>query len=323
MKVLIAGGAGYVGTRLARNLLKQKCDVTVIDLCWFGDNLPQWGVRLINKNLFDVTVDDLKGFDQVIFLGGLSNDPMAELDTSLNFVYNTGLPIFLAYQSKKAGVKRFIYGSSCSVYGNSAQESCLEDSSKVSSPYPYGASKFQGESGVMQMADDNFSVISLRKGTVGGWSPRMRFDLIVNTMYKFAITQNKITVNNPSIWRPIIDIRDVVEAYTKCVFCDESINEVFNIANKNYTVIEIAELIQKELLKITGKKINIDIRNVEDFRNYKVDTSKAQELLGFYPSYEVGDTIAELHENRSQYGDFKNEKFYNIKVFSSIIKDLK
>ena len=121
MKILIAGGAGYIGSFLVPVLLERGYDIDVIDLMWFGNNLPD-KVNLIQKDLFDCKAEDLKKYDQIIFLAGLSNDPMAEFDPSMNFVYNAALPSYLAYIAKMAGVKRFVYASSCSVYGYTVNE---------------------------------------------------------------------------------------------------------------------------------------------------------------------------------------------------------
>jgi nucleoside-diphosphate-sugar epimerase len=206
MKILIAGGAGYIGSVLIPKLLERGYDVDVIDLFWFGNHLPK-EVGIINKDIFELNAEDVKGYEQVIFLAGLSNDPMAEYSPAENFISNGSAPPFLAYIAKNAGVKRFIYAGSCSVYGYTVNELYDETSPAVSS-YPYGISKLQGENAIMQMRDESFSVIALRQGTVSGYSPRMRLDLVVNTMFKFAVTEGQITVNNPAIWRPILAIKD-------------------------------------------------------------------------------------------------------------------
>src|SRR5688500_12761800 len=164
MRILIAGGAGYIGSVLTPKLLARGYEVDVVDLLWFGNHLPP-NVRIIQKDILDLRDEDLKGYDQVIFLAGLSNDPMADFSPAKNFVYNAACPAFLAYRAKRAGVRRFIYASSCSVYGYTVNELYDEHSPAVSA-YPYGISKLQGEFAAMQMRDDDFSVIAYRKGTV-------------------------------------------------------------------------------------------------------------------------------------------------------------
>lgn len=316
MKLLVAGGAGYVGSYLIPVLLERGYDIDVVDLLWFGNHLPD-SVNVIEKNLFKYEQKDLEGYDQIVFLAGLSNDPMAEFDPSMNFVYNAALPSYLAFIAKKAGVKRFIYASSCSVYGYTVNELYDEDS-PVTCGYPYGISKLQGERGVLQLQDDDFSVIALRKGTVSGFSPRMRMDLIVNTMFKAAMTEKKVTVNNPSIWRPIIDIRDVATAYTRAIQADYSLSGVFNIASDNYTVGQVGDMVKSEVEKLSGEKVDITINNIEDFRNYKVSLGRAKTYLGFQPQYTIVDIINSLYEQRESFGDYNRDEFYNIKVFTGL-----
>jgi len=316
MRILLGGGAGYIGSKLVLELIEHGYDITVIDLLWFGNNLPE-GTKIIKKDLFECKRDDFKGFDQFIFLAGLSNDPMAEYSPAKNFIYNAALPAYLAYECKQAGLKRFMYASSCSIYGYTVDELYDEDAPTVCT-YPYGISKFQGERGVFQLQDDDFSVIALRKGTVSGYSPRMRFDLIVNTMFKTAIVDKKITINNPSIWRPILDIRDAVSAYIRCIQSDYSISGYFNIASGNYTVGQVGDLVRDEVEKLTGEKIELDIKNIQDFRNYKVKYDKAATKLGFQPQYSIPDIVDGIYEHLDEYGDLNKEEYYNIKMFKRL-----
>ena len=221
MKLLIAGGAGYVGSVLIPRLLDRGYKVDVVDLFWFGNHLPRQ-TGILTKDIFQLTAEDLEPYDQVIFLAGLSNDPMAEYSPSKNFIFNAAAPAYLGYIAKIAKVKRYIYACSCSVYGYTENE-LYDETRPVSSSYPYGISKLQGEQAVMQLADENFSVISLRKGTISGYSPRMRLDLIINTMFKTAMRDRIITVNNPSIWRPILSIEDAATAYIRAIEANTSI----------------------------------------------------------------------------------------------------
>src|ERR1700756_5474930 len=227
MRILVAGGAGYVGSALIPKLLERGYDVDVVDLFWFGNSLPA-EVRIINRDLFDLQVSDLKNYDQVIFLAGLSNDPMAEFSPSKNFIFNAAAPAYLCYIAKQAKVRLYIYASSCSVYGYTENELFDEDR-PVSSHYPYGISKLQGERAVLQFADGDFSVIALRKGTVSGYSPRMRLDLIVNTMFKSGRKEGIVRLNNPAIWRPVLGIEGACTAYIRAIEASESISGIFNI----------------------------------------------------------------------------------------------
>ena len=316
MRILVAGGAGYIGSKLIPVLLEHGYKIDVVDLLWFGNHLPQ-NVSVVKKDLFKCQPEDLKDYDQVVFLAGLSNDPMAEFDPSMNFIFNGALPSYTAYIAKKAGVKRFIYASSCSVYGYTVNE-LYDENSPVTCGYPYGISKLQGERGVLQLQDESFSVIALRQGTICGYSPRMRLDLIVNTMFKFAMADRKITINNPSIWRPILDIRDAATAYLRAIQADYSLSGVYNIASGNYTVGQVGDMVKYEVEKLVGQRVEIVLKNIEDFRNYKVSIDKAKTYLGYQPRHAIEDIIDDLYENRAQFENYDDERFYNIRVFKKV-----
>src|ERR1035441_2952451 len=147
----------------------------------------------------------------------------------------------------------------------------------------------------------------------------MRMDLIVNTMFKTAMTQRQVTVNNASIWRPILDIRDAAMAYLRAIQADYSINGVFNVASGNYTVGHVGDMVKHRVEKLTGQKVAIQIKQIQDFRNYKVTIEKAKTLLGFQPQYSVEDIIEDLHAHVGQYGDYNDDSFYNIRVFKKMM----
>ncbi len=316
MRILVGGGAGYIGSRLVPSLVEHGYHVDVVDLLWFGNHLPR-EINVTTKTLFECTEADLRGYDQVIFLAGLSNDPMAEFSPAQNFVQNGALPAYLAFTAKKAGVRRLIYASSCSIYGYTLDR-LYDEESPVTCAYPYGISKLQGERAVLQLCDDDFSVISLRQGTVSGFSSRMRFDLIVNTMFKATLSDGVITVNNPSIWRPVLDIRDTVAAFTRAVQASPRVSGIFNVASGNYTVGQVADLVKDRLEALTGKRVKLDIRNVQDFRNYKVAIDKARVELGFEPQYSIKDIVNDLFDNLATYGDFEQDAYYNVRTFKKL-----
>jgi nucleoside-diphosphate-sugar epimerase len=316
MKILIAGGAGYVGSALVPKLQERGYEIDALDLLWFGNQLPA-GTRIIEKDIFDLKEEDLKEYDQVIFLAGLSNDPMAEFSPAKNFIFNASAPSYLAYIAKRAGIKKFIYAGSCSVYGYTINELYDETSPAVSS-YPYGISKLQGEQAVLQMADENFSVICFRKGTVCGYSPRMRLDLVVNTMFKTALQKGEIIINNPSIWRPILSIEDAVSGYVRAVESADGISGIFNLSSGNYTVGEMGDFVKESVEKKLGKKVRLQIKNIKDFRNYKVSNAKAINILSFKPKHDVPAILDNLIDNMDKFSDFDNPNYYNIKVFTTL-----
>lgn len=316
MKLLIAGGAGYVGSALIPKLLDRGYKVDVVDLFWFGNHLPRQ-VGILNKDIFQLTEEDLEPYDQVVFLAGLSNDPMAEFSPSKNFIFNAAAPSYLAYAAKRAKVKRYIYASSCSVYGYTENE-LYDETRAVSSSYPYGISKLQGEQAALQLGDENFSVIALRKGTISGYSPRMRLDLIINTMFKNAMRDRTITINNPSIWRPILSIQDATTAYIRAVEASQQISGIFNIASGNYTVGEVGDLVKAAIEERLGLSIHLAIKHIQDFRNYKVSTEKAKNMLSFHPSYDLKSIVLDLIDNMDKFQDWDNPQFSNIGTFKGI-----
>jgi len=288
----------------------------VVDLFWFGNHLPSQA-GILKKDIFQLSGEDLEHYDQVIFLAGLSNDPMAEYSPHKNFVFNAAAPAYLAYMSKIARVKRFIYASSCSVYGYTENE-LYDETRPVSSSYPYGISKLQGEQAAMQLVDDSFSVISLRKGTVSGYSPRMRFDLIINTMFKTAMKSHVITINNPSIWRPILAIDDAATAYIRAVEANHGISGIFNIASGNYTVGEVGDLVKDAIEERLGIRISLCIKHMQDFRNYKVSIEKAKNVLSFHPAGDVRSIVATLIDNMKNYDGWDNPAYSNIESFRAL-----
>jgi nucleoside-diphosphate-sugar epimerase len=316
MKVVVVGGAGYIGCVLVPRLLNRGYDVRVYDRLWFGNNLPK-DVDLKQCDVMDIREGDLKGFDAVVFLAGLSNDPMAEYSPGQNFVDNAAGPSYLAYIAKRAGVRRFIHGGSCSVYGYTVNQLYDEESPAISN-YPYGISKLQGEFGCLRIADDAFSVIALRKGTVCGYSPRMRLDLVINTMFKTALKDALIVVDNPSIWRPILAIKDAADAYVRSLEAAPEISGVFNVASGNYTVGEIGDYVAEGVKEFMKTDVKLQVKNVQDFRNYKVSWEKARNTLGFHPRFTARDVVKDLVDNVDKFKDFDNPAYYNIQVFKTL-----
>ncbi|MFQ5864097.1 MAG: NAD-dependent epimerase/dehydratase family protein [bacterium] len=316
MQLFVAGGGGFIGSALIPKLLERGYKVDVVDLFWFGDHLPR-DVGRIKKDIFELSITDIKKYEQVIFLAGLSNDPMAEYSPSKNFIYNAAAPAYLCYIAKQAGLKRFIYADSCSVYGYTENELYDENSPAVSN-YPYGISKLQGEQAVMQMIDKDLSVICLRQGTVCGYSPRMRLDLVVNTMFKTAMQDGVITVNNPAIWRPILSIQDAVNAYIRAIEANEVISGIFNVASGNYTLGEIGDLVKAGLEENLNLNIRLNIKHIKDIRNYKVSLEKARNVLSFKPRHDIDSIVKDLILHFDNFKDLDNPFYYNIEIFKTL-----
>jgi nucleoside-diphosphate-sugar epimerase len=313
VKILVAGGAGYLGSVLVPKLLERGYEVAVVDLLWYGNHLPR-EVPVLRKDVLDLTEGDLAGCRQVVFLAGISNDPMAEYSPSRNFVMNGAAPAYLAWLAKRAGAERFVYGSSCSIYGYSTEQLCGEDDPTVSR-FPYGISKLQGEVACLQLQDDDFSVISLRKGTVCGWSPRMRLDLVVNTMFRTALSTGRICVRNPAIWRPVLAMQDAAAAYVRAIEAAPEVGGVFNVASGNDTGGELGDGVKEAVERQLGRPVELEIRDEHDLRSYKVDVEKAARVLSFHPRHDVGDIVADLFAHLPAFADFDNPMYTNIEVF--------
>jgi len=291
--------------------------VHVIDNFWFGDKLNP-SISKEKKSLWDIKPAELTSYDAVMFLAGLSNDPMAMFRPDLNFIENSSAPMYLAFIAKEAGVKRFVCASSCSVYGFTKNKT-LNESSLVKPAYAYGISKLQCERGLETLEDENFKPIIFRKGTVGGWSPKMRYDLVVNTMLKSAFTTKKIVVNNPKIWRPLIDIRDVIQGYQKALEADLNVSGVYNLSGGNMTIGQLGETIHGEL-RHRGYVVDLVINENNDVRNYKVNTEKVEDELGFKSQFTPLDSLAEILDNIDPLSyNFNDDEYSNITTFQKVL----
>lgn len=316
MKILVAGGAGYVGTALVLALMARGHAVTVVDLLWFGNHLPGQ-VCIQQRDIMSLSVEELRTIDVVVFLAGLSNDPMADYSPARNFVENSAAPSFLCYLARKAGVRRFVYASSCSVYGYT-EGGPQDENGPTVSEYPYGISKLQGESACLALANDTFSVVALRKGTVCGVSPRMRFDLLINTMFKTAVVEGVIHVNNPDIWRPVLAIEDAVQGYVRAIESPWEVSGVFNLASANLTIGQAAEQVMFGIKKHLKRNIHIDLHHRSDVRNYRVNWSKIERVLGYEARHSVTSIVASLCKHYREHVNFENDLYYNIRIFRYI-----
>lgn len=316
MKILIAGGAGYIGSVLGPKLLERGYEVDVVDLFWFGNHLPP-EIGVIHKDIFDLQIADLERYEQVLFLAGLSNDPMAEYAPNKNFTFNAAAPAYLAYVAQKAKVRRYIYANSCTVYGYTDNE-LFDETRPASSKHAYGISKLQGEQAVMNLMTSELTVISLRMGTVCGYSPRMRLDLVINTMFKDAVSKGEITVNNPAIWRPIISTEDATNAYVRAIEASERLSGIFNVASGNYTVGEVGDLVKSTVEEHLGIKVGLNILDRRDYRNYKVSIQKAENVLSFHPHHDVKRIVRNLIENMDKFKDWNNSLYYNLETLKLI-----
>ena len=293
MKILITGGAGYIGSRLVPFLAEHGYQITVIDKFDVGCNLDHHpNVNVLNLDLFDTNEGHYRGHDVVIHLAGLSNDPMANFNPSDNFIQNLAGTSLVAYLSRKAGVTKFFCAGSCSVYGMTKQ-TILDESVIPESEFPYAISKIQSEHALLQLARNDFQVVILRQATVFGWAPRMRTDLVVNTMVKNAITDGTIFVNDPFLSRPLIHVDDLCEVYYRLITSKHELPSILNVATDNYTIKEIAECVHQTLVPYLPNLLIVN-RNLPDPRSYRVSTDLLLKSIGTWDPITIEQAVTAL-----------------------------
>ena len=246
--ILVTGGAGYIGCIAVRQLLDKGEAVRVYDKLYFGDEglaEVRDKIELVQGDIrsFDPAV--LDGCDAVLHLAGLSNDPTAEFNPKANEEINTHGTEVVATACKAAGIKRCINASTCSIYdlGFYAPDFLRDEESEVKPRAAYAVSNYEAERILLAMADDRFCPVILRQVTVYGWSPRMRYDLVVNTFMRDAIGKGSLTVHaGGEMWRPLVDVTDLCRVYIACVEApDEKVHgKIFNVVGKNYRILELA-----------------------------------------------------------------------------------
>ena len=297
-KILVTGSEGYIGSVLMPMLIEEGYDVTGLDTCFYSEgnlmntNLLQY--ELIQKDIRDITAGDLEGFNAIVHLAALSNDPLGKLDENLTYQINYLASVELAKNARLAGVERFIFSSSCSLYG--ASDKVLTEEDKANPQTAYGKSKILAEEEISALADKNFSPVYLRNATAFGISPRMRFDIVVNSLTGFAKTEGVIKIlGDGTPWRPLVHVKDICKAiiYSLQAPAVTIRNQAFNIGSskENYQIKTIAERIKEVYPEC---EIEIMAKNAGDTRNYMVSFDKAEKLLKFKPDYSLDVGIKEI-----------------------------
>ena len=323
MNVLVAGGAGYVGCVLVRELLCRRHAVRVFDRLLFGDD-GLAGVRsrieLEAGDIREVSCRQLEGLDAVINLGGISSDPTAEFKPELTHDINVAGAVRLARMCKDAGVGRYLFASSCSVYdadaANDESDVLLDESAEVHPVSAYAKSKLEAERQLAPLADEDFCPVFLRKATVYGFSPRMRFDLVINTLLKDALSHRCMTLHaGGETWRPVVEVRDVVRAYAACLDAEASAvrGQAVNVVYANLRVCEMA-LRVRETLRAMG--ITTDVRaeyTQAKSRSYRVSGRRLAQAVGFRPTVSIEESVRGAVDGFHRHGmdDFENPKYYN------------
>jgi nucleoside-diphosphate-sugar epimerase len=298
-KVMVTGAGGYIGTQLVRDLVKAGHEVTAVDRFFFGkEPLSEFvgnnKVTIKQKDIRDLDQNDFKGHYAVCDLACLSNDPAGEIDPQLTYQINRDGRIHVAKTAKKAGVAKYIISSSCSVYGK-GEDAQLSENSKTNPISVYAKSTLEAEQQNLSIADDNFSVTSLRNATVFGLSTRMRFDLVVNLMTLTAFQKGRIIVmGGGQQWRPLVHLSDVSRAFITVIGeKNEKVNnEIFNIGLDNFQIKNLAYLVREEL----PFPVEIDIAPDDaDKRDYNVLFTKAEERINFKAETDVLNGIKEIY----------------------------
>lgn len=322
MKVLVTGHDGYIGSVLVNKLIECGHDVKGIDTgyfdrCHFIDKKPK--IQSIRKDIRDLEIADVRGFDVIIHLAALSNDPLADLNPNLTLEINGMQSFRLAQLAKRAGVGRFIFASSCSVYGLGETDNLTEEA-QTNPQSVYARSKILAEQSIGTIADRDFSPTYLRCGTVYGLSPKMRFDLVVNNLLGWAVTTSQIKILSAgSQWRPLVHVSDVASAYIAIAEAPiESIhNQAINIGSniENYTIRDIAEVIKRVVPSTTIVYAN---KSNTDTRSYRVDFSKLTRVLhNFRLGWTLEMSVAELYNLIQERGmtldEFQSRRYTRLK----------
>lgn len=299
MNVLVTGGCGYVGSLLVPQLLADGHKVTVVDIQWFGDGflpMDNGNLKMVVADIRNLPVlkQALQGIDAVIHLACVSNDHSCQLDEALSTSINYDAFEPLVIAAKEAGVRRFIYCSSSSVYGVSDAEDVREDHPLVPLTL-YNRYKGMCEPLLFKHQADDFECVVIRPATVCGYAPRMRFDLTVNIITAHAV-KGAITVFGGEQMRPNLHIRDMVDCYRMLLGARGTRiqGETFNVGRQNMKVAEIAEIVRGVVEKELGIKASIETTSSTDNRSYHVNSDKIRDVLGFVPKYGVEDAVRDL-----------------------------
>lgn len=326
-KVLVTGGAGYVGHVLTPRLLAAGHEVTVYDNLFFGCRLPNSPkLRVVHGDIRDTAkmAETLKGQDAVLHLACISNDASFELDENLSTTINYGCFEPLVIAAKKAGVKRFVYCSSSSVYGVSNSPQVTEDHALVPLTL-YNKFKGMCEPLLWKHMADDFTAVTIRPATVCGYSPRTRLDLSVNILTNHAVNKGAITVFGGDQMRPNLHIEDMVDAYQLMLEAPhEKIHgEVFNIGFENHSIASIAKMVQKIVGEEFPDKGEIGIVTTpsDDNRSYHVNSDKVFLTLGYRPKRTIEDAVRDLaraFRNHLLDDSFENDWYYNVRTMKRI-----
>jgi len=329
MRILVTGHRGYIGSVLVNLLSAAGHDVVGMDSqlyedCTFGGDTPS-GISTIHRDIRELSCSDLVGIDAIAHLAGVCNDPLGDLLPQTTFDINYAATVRLAELAKTSGVRRFVFSSTCSVYGAAGHE-WIDEHSEPNPITAYAESKWNAECDLRQLAGSYFSPVFLRSATAYGFSPRIRFDLVLNNLTAHAFTTGKVLLKSDGMpWRPIVHIEDISRAFLAALEAPIDIvhNEVFNvgITTENYRICEIAQIVEETVL---GSHIELAPGAGPDKRTYRVDCSKISRLLpNFKPQWTARRGARELYEKYGEHGllfeDFEGARYQRLAYLQSLM----
>ena len=332
MRVLVTGHDGYIGAVLVPMLQEANHQVVGFDTylfadCVFGTDVSR-EVPALHKDIRDVQAADLQGFDAVIHLAALSNDPLGDLNADCTYAINHRATVRLAQLAKEAGVARFLFSSSCSLYGLSDGQAMLQEDAPFNPVTPYGTSKIRVEQDVTLLADEHFSPTFLRNATAYGFSPKLRADLVVNNLVGLAYTTGEILISSDGTpWRPLVHIEDISRAFLAALHAprERVHNHAFNVGltTENYQIRDIARMVEDI---VPGARISYAEGGGPDPRCYRVNCEKiARVLPEFTPQWTVQRGIEELYAayqaHALTFDEFMGDKYLRIKHIKTLQHD--
>jgi nucleoside-diphosphate-sugar epimerase len=328
MRVLVTGHLGYIGAEMVPVLLEHGYEVVGLDTGFYDGcdfAIPPVSIPELRIDLRDVEPDDLDGFDAVLHLAALSNDPLGDVNPNLTYDINLQASIRLAAAAKAAGVGRFLFSSSCSLYGAGGDEELNEDAA-FHPVTPYGESKVRAEQALSELASDEFSPVYLRNATAYGVSRRLRADIVVNNLVGHAITTGKVLLQSDgSPWRPLVHIGDIINAFEACLTAPlEAIHDqAFNVGRvgENHQIRDVANLVAEI---VPNCEVAFAVGASPDARDYRVDFTKINRLLTDYkPRWTLRAGIEELYaaysaEKLSEV-DWTSDRYYRLRTIRSLL----
>jgi nucleoside-diphosphate-sugar epimerase len=322
MKVLVTGHDGYIGQVLVPLFKGAGHEVVGLDSmlfegCGFGADGAQPD-RVVRKDVRDVTAEDLEGIEAVVHLAAISNDPLGDYRPELTDDINHLATVTVARAAKAAGASRFLYSSSCSLYGAHG-DAPIDEHADFHPVTPYGQSKVDSERSLSALADDDFSPTYLRNSTAYGVSSRLRGDLVVNNLTGFAFTTGKVFLKSDGTsWRPLVHIEDISRAFLQLMEAPREVvhNEAFNVGStqENYRVRDVAEIVGQI---VPDSTVTLSDQAFNDLRNYRVNCDKLAATVGFQTKWTVPDGVRELYEAFKATGltleDLEGSRYMRIK----------